>query len=280
MLFLLACSAEPGTTDSKVEAPATRTVLALSAYFGGDIHLYDPDGLPLGVLDGVDGAQTLVLSPDGELIAAAEELNQLLRFDARTFAPLGVLVDGADAGFNGPTAAIYGPDGRLYVASFDDDRVVRLEADGAYVDDVVEAGAGGLDGPDIGLAFGPDGALYVPSWYNGAVYAWQDGVVRDVVPADSGWSGPRGIVWDADTPLIAMNGSDAVVRGGDAPEVYIEPRRPDGLAILGDQLLVASGGTNKVQAWDLATGTLEGVLINDPEVDGATVIAVLELPVP
>ena len=165
------------------------------------------------------------------------------------------------------------------MASFADARVVRLEADGTYVDDAVTAGQGGLDGPDIGMRFGPDGDLYVPSWYDGAVYAYGDDSRTVVAPGT--WSGPRGIVWDdAGALLVAMNGDSAVLRvDGDATAV-LEPRRPDGIAWLGDRLLVASGATNKVQAWDSAAGTLDGVLLDDPAIDGATSISVLELPVP
>lgn len=283
ILLLLACASEPpahtDSPDPVDTASPTRTVIALSGYFSGEIRLYDIDGAPIGVLAGVDGAQTVVLSPDGELVACAEMLDQLLRFDARTFEPLGVLVDGS-AGFDGPTAAIYGPDGRLYVASFEDDRVVRLEADGTYVDDAVQAGAGGLDGPDIGLAFGPDGALYVPSWYNGAVVSYVDGVPSPVIAQDSGWSGPRGLAWDGASLLVAMAGSNAVVRAGDEVTTFIEPRGPAGIAILEDRLLVGSEATDKVQAWNLATGELEGVFVDDDAIEGITAIAVLELPVP
>lgn len=277
MLLFLACTPTP-KPDSPPPSDETRTVIAVSSYFAGLVHLYDADGVPIGLLEGVEGAQTVVLTPDGELLAAAEGLDELQRFDARTFAPLGVLVDGS-VGFDGPTAAVYGPDGRLYVASFEDDRVVRLEADGTYVDDAVTAGQGGLDGPDIGMRFGPDGDLYVPSWYDGAVYAYGD-TVRTIVPPGT-WSGPRGIVWDPDGALlVAMNGDSAVLRvDGDATPA-LEPRRPDGIAWLGDQLLVASGASDKVQAWDYASGELVGVLIDDDAIDGATSVSVLELPVP
>jgi hypothetical protein len=44
--------------------------------------------------------------------------------------------------------------------------------------------------------------------------------------------------------------------------------------------LVASGASNRVQAWDYAAGTLDGVLIDDPAIDGATSVSVLELPAP
>lgn len=275
MLLLLACTAPPDDTFADT-TPTTRTVIAVSSYFAGVIHLYDADGQPLSTLDGLDGAQTVTLSPSGELVACAEGLNELHRFDARTFAPLGVL---ADTGFDGPTAATFGPDGRLYVASFNDDRVARLEADGTYVDDAVPGGLGGLDGPDIGMTFGPDGALYVPSWYDGAVYAYTDGAPSTVV-ASGTWSGPRGLAWEGGELLAAMNGDGVILRVGAATSTALEPRRPDGIAWLGDRLLVASGATNKVTAWDLATGTNDGVFIDDPAIDGATAVAVLELPAP
>jgi len=241
--------------------------------------LYDEDGAPLGVIDGVDGAQTVVLSPSGELVVCAEQLNQVLRFDPATFEPLGVLVDG-DGVIDGPTAAVFGPDGDLYVGSFEDDRVARFTSDGVYVEDAVAAGAGGLDGPDIGLSFGPDGALYVPSWYNGAVLAYSAGVATEVVAAGSGWSGPRALAWHDDTLLVAMSGDNAVVRVDATVTTFVEPRRPAGLAILGDQLLVSSEANDKVQAYDIASGELVGELIDDEAVDGATAISVLQLPVP
>lgn len=283
LALLAACAGHPDSAalDSSPQdtGPATRTVITLSSYFGGAVFLYDEDGAPLGVIDGVDGAQTVVLSPSGELVACAEQLNQVLRFDPTTFEPLGVLVDGAGV-IDGPTAAVFGPEGDLYVASFEDDRVARFTADGVYVDDAVTPGEGGLDGPDIGLAFGPDGALYVPSWYNGGVLAYSGGGVTEVVAPGSGWSGPRALAWDDGTLLVAMNGDNAVVRVDAGVATFVEPRRPAGLAILGDKLLVSSEANDKVQAYDLATGELVGAFIDDDAIDGATSISVHELPAP
>lgn len=281
LALLVACSSsKDDSSAAPPEAPSTRTVISVSGYFGGDVHLYDEHGEPIGVLEGVDGAQTVVLSPDGELVVCAEGLNQVLRYDATTFAPLGVLVDGS-AGFDGPTAAVYGPDGRLYVASFNDDRVVRFEADGTYVDDVLSAGEGGLDGPDIGMAFGPDGALYVPSWYTGAVLAYAAGELTTVIGADEPWSDPRGIAWDADgAMLVAMNGEGEVVRVQAGISTLLEQRRAAGLAVLGDLLLVGSDASDKVEAFDLMTGVSAGVFVDDDAIDGATAISVMALPVP
>ncbi|MES2642365.1 MAG: hypothetical protein V4850_22975 [Myxococcota bacterium] len=278
LLLLLACSPDAAPpTSPPPSSPEPRTIVAVSGYTSGDIHLYDTAGVALGVLAGVDGAQTVVVSPEGELVACAEKLDQVLRFDAETFEPLGVLVDGS-AGFDGPTAAIYGPDGRLYVASFEDDRVARFEADGTYVDDAVPAGAGGLDGPDIGMAFGPDGALVIPSWYNGSVLSYADGIATALVTPEDGWEGPRALAWNAGSLLVSMNGSNAVVRVGDGVSLFIEPRGPTGMAILGDRLLVASGATDKVLAWNLASGEPEGVFLPADGVVGASALAVLELP--
>lgn len=284
LALLAACTGHPDDSVPSDSPPvdsgvATRTVITLSSYFGGAVFLYDEEGAPLGVIEGVDGAQTVVLSPSGELVVCAEQLNQVLRFDPATFELLGVLVEG-DGLVDGPTAAVFGPGGDLYVASFEDDRVARFTSEGAYVEDAVVAGAGGLDGPDIGLSFGPDGALYVPSWYNGAVLAYSGGVATEVVAAGSGWSGPRALAWHDGTLLVAMSGDNAVVRVDAGVTAFVEPRRPAGLAILGDQLLVSSEANDKVQAYDIASGELVGELIDDEAVDGATAISVLQLPLP
>jgi hypothetical protein len=50
------------------------------------------------------------------------------------------------------------------------------------------------------------------------------------------------------------------------------------MAILGDRLLVASQATDKVQAWNLGTGELEGVFLPADGVVGASALAVLQLP--
>lgn len=265
-------------TDSGVPA---MTVMAVSGYWGGDVHLYERDGAPLGVLSGVDGAQTVVLAPSGELVACAEVRNEILRFDAVNYAPLAPLVDAdaaAAAGLAGPTAAVFGPDGNLYVASFDDDRVLRFGPDGTFVDTFVDSGAGGLHGPDIGMAFGPDGDLYVPGWSSASVHRYDAATglsLGAVVGPEAGLVAPRGLAWDGDGRMyVSDNAANLVLRVDPtgAAETFYTQRRVTGLWFDDGELLVGSDRGDAVTAVDPATGASLGVLVPASDIDGTTAI--------
>lgn len=278
------------TSGDDTGGPATRVVLAVSGYFSDAVYLYDRDGTPLGSIPEVDGAQTVVLAPDGTLVACAEERNEVWRVDPLTFAVLGPLIDAeaaAAAGLDGPTAAVFGPDGDLFVGSFGDDRVLRFGPDGTFEGAFVDAGAGGLDGPDIGLAFGPDGHLYVPSWSTGSVLRFDGATgasLGAVVGPEHGLVAPRGLAWDADGALlVASSGSDAILRVDPADGTVtpaLASREPQGIVRDGGELLVAEAQMDKVRAYDLTTGEAVGTVVDDPAIEGITSLSLLTLPAP
>ena len=96
----------------------------------------------------LDGPTAAVFGPGGELFVASFENDQVLRYDGRTGAYLGVFVEPGLGGLNGPDAGTkFGPDGCLYVPSFWSDQVLRYDATGAFVDDFVAFREGGLRRP-------------------------------------------------------------------------------------------------------------------------------------
>ncbi|MEZ4234682.1 MAG: hypothetical protein R3F59_00645 [Myxococcota bacterium] len=170
-LGLLGCRhAPPGpstapTASTGETGAATETVLTVSSYRGGRVHLFDPrTGEALGAVDGVDGAQTVVAAPSGEWVACAELRNEIVRIDPQTLEELGVLVGGDAGGLRNPDAAVFGPDGRPHARLlFETHRVPGATA--PIRSRRRRRHRRRPDGPDIGLHFDADGTLLVPSWY-------------------------------------------------------------------------------------------------------------------
>ncbi|MEQ1571034.1 MAG: hypothetical protein ABMA64_35720 [Myxococcota bacterium] len=262
----------------------------MSSYFGGQIHLFDPDTFEsIGAIRGVPGAQTVVSGPTGEWIAVAELDDAIVRVDPDTFEVTGPLVaddpatsDDETGGLDNPDAAAFGPDGRLYVSSFETDQVLRYEADGTFVDVFVDAGVGGLDGPDIGLGFEPTGDLVVPGWTSDRVHRYDaltGAPLDDLVGPEDGLAAPRAVRFTADG-VGWVTGHDAggllrVDPDTGAVTVANPLPRAAGLAIVGDTLLVSTSADDTVHAIDPRTGEDLGVRIDFRPIDGVTAIELL-----
>lgn len=297
----LACrpAAPPPTASEPTPAPTqpettTQTVLTVSSYRSGRIHVFEPSsGTLLGTIRDVPGAQTVVASPDGTWLAVAEELHQIVRVDPIALEVVDVVVgddpetpEDESGGLVHPDAVTFGPDGRLYVASFDTDQVLRYEADGTFVDVFVAAGAGGLDGPDLGLSFDAGGVLLAPGWSSDRIHRYDaDGAwIDDLLGPDDGLDRPRAIASDPSGQLLVSSwGSSEILRlepGGGATALIQLPQ-PTGMVLdeASGQLLVASDGDDQVHAFDPETGGALGVRIALERIDGATALSLLSRPV-
>jgi DNA-binding beta-propeller fold protein YncE len=280
------------TADTSSPPVEVAPVLFVSSYRTGRVHVFDATtGAPIGVVEGVDGAQTVVLDAAGGWVACAELKNQVVRIDPETLSVTGALVaddpetaEDETGGLKNPDAAIFGPDGRLYVSSFETDQVLRYEADGTFVDVFVAAGAGGLDGPDIGLAFAPDGRFLVPGWYSHRVHAYDPVTgahTGDLLGPDQGLENPRQIAFDASGRMhTSAWASGGVLRTdpatGETVTLVTVPRAT-GMFLdeARGELLVANDGEDAVRVFDLETGADRGVRVTSTEIDGATAIGLL-----
>lgn len=127
--------------------------------------VWDDPSTPADENGPLDGPTAAVFGPDGDLYVASFETDQVLRFDGRTGAYLGVFVAAGSGGLNGPDAGTkFGSDGNLYVPSFWNDRVLRYDASGAFVDEFVSFREGTLRQPRDLVEH--EGHWYVASSFN------------------------------------------------------------------------------------------------------------------
>lgn len=97
----------------------------------------------------------------GDTLLVSDTQRGVLRFDANTGAPLGVLIAPGTGGLSSFQQMTLGPSGDLFASDEQGGRVLRYDGDtGAFVGTFVDMGSGGLGRP-TGLDFGSDGHLYV-----------------------------------------------------------------------------------------------------------------------
>ena len=135
---------------------------------GGRVVEYDREGVFVRELvaagaGGLAFPSAMVVAPDGSLLIADGEGDNVLRFDIHTGAFLGEFVEAASGGLMVPYGLTIGPAGNLYVST-DHAGVIEYDgATGAHVRQFVEHGAGNLHHAR-GMLFIPKPARLGPGW--------------------------------------------------------------------------------------------------------------------
>lgn len=261
--------------------------LLVSGYNNDAVLLFDSHtGQSLGALPGVPGAQSVRYGPDGHLYVCAEKVNQVVRFDGQSLAPLGPFVfddlntpQDETGGLTAPTCAAFGPDGDLYVGSFDGDDIRKYDGQtGAYLGIFVPAGLGNLNGPDAGMVFGPDGDLYVPSFWSNRIirYDGETGALIGMFAGPTqGVSRPRMLRFRSDGVLFVTSwGNGRILRftpDGTSLGTFAFVGTPTGLVFdpANGDVLVTSDNTNTVRRFS-KDGAAKGTIVAAGVLQGGT----------
>ena len=215
--------------------------------------------------NGLDGAQSLAISPDGNYVyAASVDDNAIPRFSRNSttgaLTYLGVIIDGS-----GPVqdlAGVFGltisPDGKhLYAAANDDDALTTFDRNVStgqlsYVEREKdgEAGVDGLNGARS-VAVSPDGKhVYVSAWYDDSVATFSrnstSGALTYVEVDKDGVNGVAGL--DA--------ASDVVV-SPDSKHVYVSSYGDDSIVVFSRN--TSSGRLTYLQRVEDNTGSADGL---------------------
>jgi DNA-binding beta-propeller fold protein YncE len=112
--------------------------LYVSTLFLGVFRFDGNSGEPLGSFvsgEAIGPLGGITFGPDGELYAAASELDAVLRFNGETGEFIDTFVAAGAGGLDEPHGIGFGPDGNLYVASSFGNAILRYDGQsGAFVD--------------------------------------------------------------------------------------------------------------------------------------------------
>ena len=128
---------------------------------------------------GLNGPAGLLRAPDGNVLVASRQGNQVLEYEAQSGAFVRVLAQGAELA--APTGLLFDSSGNLLVANSGGDNVLKYRPDGAYLGEFVSAGSGGLSVP-VGLCWSPGGSLLVAGHDNNRVLEY-DGTDGSLIGA-------------------------------------------------------------------------------------------------
>jgi DNA-binding beta-propeller fold protein YncE len=179
----------------------------------------------------------------GYLFVAAEESNDVVRYDATTGAFVDVFVQPGSGGISAPYGVAFGPDGNLYVSGRSSNTVVKYDGStGAYLATFVTSGSGGLNLPE-GMAFDPSGAyLYVASSGSAQVLKYNASTGAYVgVAASAGVSGPHDVTFGLDGLLYVLSGGNNRILRYTESGTYVDDYVPAGSGGMSDVHSMAFG---------------------------------------
>jgi 6-phosphogluconolactonase (cycloisomerase 2 family) len=205
-----------------------------------------------GTVDGLDGARSVAVSPDGQHVYVSGEYDDAAAVFSRdpvsgALSYVEVHKDGVSGldGLGAAYAVAVSPDGgHVYLAGWSDDAVAVFSRDGAtgslaFVE-MEQDGAGGVDGLDSAswVAVSPDGQhVYVAGFYDEAVAVfsreWATGTLTFIEMQENGVGGVDGL-YGARCVALSPDGEHLYVAGAydDAVVVFSRDKTTGALAFL------------------------------------------------
>ncbi|HVT11399.1 MAG TPA: PEP-CTERM sorting domain-containing protein [Fimbriimonadaceae bacterium] len=246
-----------------VSVSASADEIWVGRYFEDTVSRLDLSGATLGSMT-VAKPLGMTMGPDGKVYVCSETGNSVLKFD-QTGTALGTF---ANTHMNNPTGILFTPDGKALVDNFTTNNVVRFSSAGTYETDFVPAGSGGLNGPDIGMVYGPDHNLYVASWGSNKVLKFDAATGAYLGDFVTGIGHPRGLTfWNSHLLVSSENGNlvnEYNAATGAFESILVSAgsgglNGAAGMAVVGNDLYVASWRNGSVLKYAASNGAFEGV---------------------
>jgi 6-phosphogluconolactonase (cycloisomerase 2 family) len=222
-----------------------------------------------GGVDGLNGGQSVAVSPDGGHVYVAAPTDYAVAVFSRdgstgalTFVEMQQDGDGDVDGLGGAYSVAFSPDGsHVYVAGINDDAVAVFSRDGStgaltFVEVVkdTDIGVDGLDGANS-VAVSPDGGhLYVAGRNDDAVAVFsRDGATGALTFVE--------VVKDTDAGVDGLNGARSVVVSPDGSRVFVAGQWDDAVAVFSRN--GATGALSYVGMVKDGVGGVDGLAVAD-----------------